>query len=383
MIPRRALSALSTVSGKGSFASSFVFDPRYRAHTGVMENGTNITQLQAVATNPDARITFVYFDTSGNQTGRSTPMRSGADGVLSADISLSETELTRVAIEVITPTSEASSGGVDWYHFSLRYQHIPLDQSDVPYAKIEFLEDMDAIRNNLSGSYVLTRHLDFDDDASYRNLANKAEWTVTDFDNSGDDGWRPIGDDTNRFTGTFDGSGYTISGLQINFDTNTNGLGLFSNIGNNGIVRDLGLLGVKIDAGNTVGALAGINRGTIIGSFAVGEITARANRVGGLVGTSQGASDLITNSYAVIDIEAVGGGSKSDYGGLVGNSTQDVRIINSRAHGTITGNINNAGGLLGSNFDTSQTKRIRNSYASVDIQANSNAGGLIGLSRSE
>ena len=88
-------------------------------------------------------------------------------------------------------------------------------------AKIECLEELDAIRNNLSGNYQLARDLDFDDDDSYCDpTTNKSTWTTG-------GAWTPIGDndgnldcsgatDSKCFTGNFNGNGYTISNLKIN-----------------------------------------------------------------------------------------------------------------------------------------------------------------------
>ena len=49
------------------------------------------------------------------------------------------------------------------------------------FISITHLEDLNDIRNNPDGDYCLTRDLDFEDDDSYRDLANKELWTVRDF----------------------------------------------------------------------------------------------------------------------------------------------------------------------------------------------------------
>jgi len=64
------------------------------------------------------------------------------------------------------------------------------------------------------------------------------------------DNWTPIGTNTNRFEGVFDGDGHTISNLRI---TSGGNRGLFGYIGLNGTVRNVALENVGINtSGNTV-----------------------------------------------------------------------------------------------------------------------------------
>ena len=135
-------------------------------------------------------------------------------------------------------------------------------------------------------------------------------------------------------------------------------------IASGGIVRDLGLLNVKIDSQNRVGALAGINAGTVIGSYATGEITGNAG-TGGLIGVSSG---LVMNSHANALVDSVNGNA----GGLVGiNTGADSRIVNSYATGAVSGN-EYVGGLTGRNYG-----KIINSYATGNVAGNEYVGGLV------
>ena len=56
-------------------------------------------------------------------------------------------------------------------------------------------------------------------------------------------GWKPVGDNTNAFTGSLEGAGYTISNLYINISTTigTTRVGLFGQIGRAGVVKNVGL----------------------------------------------------------------------------------------------------------------------------------------------
>ena len=72
--------------------------------------------------------------------------------------------------------------------------------------------------NNQCRGYELTRNLDFNDNDSYGSVANRTIWTTG-------EGWQPIGDSSNAFTGQFEGNGFTISNLTI--DRSTSDIGLF------------------------------------------------------------------------------------------------------------------------------------------------------------
>ena len=80
------------------------------------------------------------------------------------------------------------------------------------YTPISTKEELDAVRNNLAGNYYLTQDIVF---------------TEEDFAEGGafPDGWDSIGyNSSNPFSGTFDGNGYAIVGLQC---TSTGYVGLF------------------------------------------------------------------------------------------------------------------------------------------------------------
>ena len=57
-------------------------------------------------------------------------------------------------------------------------------------------------------------------------------------------GWEPIGDFSNSFAGKFEGNGFTISNLRINRSTNR--VGLFSTVGQEAEITNVGLLDVDI-----------------------------------------------------------------------------------------------------------------------------------------
>ncbi len=157
-----------------------------------------------------------------------------------------------------------------------------------------------------------------DDPDAYYELAD-------DLDLSGED-WEPI----DGFSGSFDGKGYTISGLTPKTGTGRQKVGLFGEIREGAVVRNV-QVDVYIDDLNQsdIGAIASVNKGTIKNSFATGFI--RGNQeIGGLVGRNEG---LIKYSYARVELELDGGRS----GGLVGVNSGGGVIHDSYAAATIRG----------------------------------------------
>ncbi|MXX98662.1 MAG: cadherin-like beta sandwich domain-containing protein, partial [Gammaproteobacteria bacterium] len=210
-----------------------------------------------------------------------------------------------------------------------------IDRDDDGLIEICDLEGLNAIRHQLDGSgyratstatlitagcptvdsmekcngYELTKHLDFNKDASYRNVANKATWTRgSDMDPG--EGWQPIGsitggicqnDGSRCFAAIFEGNGYTLSNLYINRRQNYEAL--FGALGNSEI-RNIGLLKVRVSGNNQIGGLGGHNRrGLIQNSYVIGDIRG-VGQIGGLVGinnarnTSNSSNPKIKNSYA-------------------------------------------------------------------------------------
>jgi hypothetical protein len=78
--------------------------------------------------------------------------------------------------------------------------------SENPYL-IQTAEDLDHVRDDMASSYKLQANIDF----------------LSDYGN-----WDPIGTDSNEFIGQFDGTGYTISGMNIN--SNAYFIGLFGSM---------------------------------------------------------------------------------------------------------------------------------------------------------
>jgi len=105
--------------------------------------------------------------------------------------------------------------------------------------------------------------------------------------------WTPIGSSAS-FTGTYDGGGFTVSGMKT---TNHDGArtGLIALLDTGGTVKNVGAVDVDFVGKYHVGGLVGESYGTIQNSYVTGQIVGKV-QTGGLVGTYRGGN--ISNSYA-------------------------------------------------------------------------------------
>ncbi|MCL9817512.1 choice-of-anchor D domain-containing protein [Natronocalculus amylovorans] len=181
-------------------------------------------------------------------------------------------------------------------------------------------------------------------------------------------GFEPIGDDDNAFNGTFNGSGFTISNLEIN-QPDMNRVGLFAKLDSGSHVEYVTLESVSVEGSSIVGGLVGDNAdGTVHDSFVSGSVSG-SDSVGGLVGSNRAG---IHNSSTDVVITSARGG------GLVGYNDNNATIQSSVATGVINGD-DETGGLVGWNDGGT----IHNSYASGSIDGNENVGGLVGKNGGE
>ena len=281
-----------------------------------------------------------------------------------------------------------------------------------------------AVRNDLDGNYYLTKDIvfteaDFAEGGAYYN---------------GGAGWLPIGDNTNPFTGTFDGKGFSIKGLRINYSENiTSYLGLFgvnsgsiSNLttkdgvytatGPNASKKlNLGGIAGRVYNGNVencknensflitfnygygyIGGIAGSVYGTdgtgqIIGCENAGKIETTMNTtssqanikyIGGIVGELENSGSKVLDCGNNGKIAVSGANTVSYYlGGVVGNS-----------EGTISGSYNAGeiicgyscvtfmGGITGRNYHT--VYNCSNSGAlSSSFSSSVNIGGIVGINK--
>lgn len=228
-------------------------------------------------------------------------------------------------------------------------------------------------------------------------------------DADGNSTYNTIGRGKKAFTGTFDGDGHTIVGLQAEG-------GIFGKLDSGAAVKNINIAS-SVFTGNTrdsVGAVAAENNGgSISGISGYGNtIKGSGGSIGGLVGKNYGGISNSNDHSTVIAGEGTvaGGiagvnGTKADKGGTIDNVQSDsavttggltenqyadnlggivgknelslnkYNINNVSAHGVTgkTGNTKTSGGIVGTNEGI-----ISNAYNESIIHGSANIGGVAG-----
>lgn len=227
---------------------------------------------------------------------------------------------------------------------------------------LEHLAYIDTNSETLSGNYTLMRDLDFNDTNSYFSGEINTDWTEG-------DGWDPIGIyESNPFTGSLDGNGFTISNLYINRPTENN-QGLFG-FASNASFENITFDNVNIYGQNYVGGLVGMfGQGIVFKTSVISGSITGSSYVGGLVGAAW-ALDFF-NNFSTVSVN----GNDDYVGGLIG-SINFSDISSSYFDGVVISSTGNAGGLIGY-IDFSD---ISNSYSLGSVSSTSFVGGLVGYS---
>ena len=359
---RYGLRSMTAINGVLFPAFDIGEQNRSGVYAGTLSNTTAILQLMATAMEPTAHIGF-YIDDG------EVAYDEIASGGTSKAIALNEHGLTRVIVEV---------KGTRTVRYKLYLNYRATNSEGVIF--INYIEDLDAIRDHLGGHYKLARDLDFKDNASYRDVFNKADWTVDNYEAEEDSGWAAIGSayddscnttDAQCFRGVFDGNGYTLSNLQIN--RNTDNQALFGGVDAVGVIGNVGLSDVAVAGGRNSGGLVAVNEGQVQRSHVtgniryIGENPDHASMIGGVAAYNRGR---IVGSYAIVRVSGY-----HSVGGLVGRNDEGF-IINSFAGGVVSAETYAAGGLVGNNEGT-----IIHSHATSEIEAKTglSVGGLVGV----
>ena len=274
---------------------------------------------------------------------------------------------------------------------------------NVIYAWISNAEELNSLqrvaenlkdRNALSYNFILKNDID-------------ASGLV---DADGKSTYNTIGRGNTAFTGTFDGDGHTIVGLQAKG-------GIFGKLGSGAVVKNINIASSVFtgnNIGDSVGAVAAENNGgSISGISGYGNtIKGSGGSIGGLVGKNYGGisnsndqSTVIAGAGTVAGGIAGVNGTNADKGGTIDNVQSNsavttgvldenkyasnlggivgknemllnkYNINNVSAHGITgkTGNTQTSGGIVGTNEG-----RISNAYNESIIHGSENIGGVAG-----
>ncbi len=276
-----------------------------------------------------------------------------------------------------------------------------VSQTSVPdgYTGIYSKSDLNNVRNNLAGSYILMNDIEFTDEDFAEGGA---------FYNNGA-GWTPIGENNSEaFTGTFDGNGFVIKNLYVNIDSENADVfaGLFGHV-KNAIIQNLGIEDGRIAAMVTTsintyvyaGGIAGYVYGSeIINCYHTGSVSASASvsidqyyiyvMSGGIAGQIK-SNSIITNCYNTGSVTASSSGPSDFYrlaaysGGVVGDMQKSTvtRCFNT---GTVATNVSDevyayTGGITGKATDNSSIDNCYNTgIVTSTAYSSSYVGGIAG-----
>ena len=188
--------------------------------------------------------------------------------------------------------------------------------------------------------------------------------------------WTTVGTESEPFKGTFDGKGYTITGLNI--PTNDNEYVGLIGILDGGTVKNVKFASVSVTGKNDVGTAVGriINGGTVSGVQVLGGTVSGAKRVGGVVGSikANGTVSDCTNAAGVT-------ANDRNAGGIVGSAyyTETGKQM------CITGCVNNgavtaSGGVCGGIVSLSAANVSGNTNTAA--VKGTEVGGIVGEQKS-
>jgi len=211
------------------------------------------------------------------------------------------------------------------------------------------VSDLQNMSTDLSASYIL----------------------INDIDASATSGWaggfEPIGPSGTPFSGSFNGQGYSITGLYIDRG-GTDYVGLIGSMTGVSSLDNIALIDCDITGHNNVGGLAGSSDGftTITDCYSTGSVSG-ATSVGGIAGESHGTA-VVLDCHSTCAVS----GTADAVGGIVGRNYGAV--TNCYYTGSVDG-FNYVGGIAG----WMSGGLVQDSYNAGDVTGlGGSTGGLVG-----
>ncbi|MCL2037237.1 MAG: hypothetical protein FWG83_07650, partial [Oscillospiraceae bacterium] len=241
-------------------------------------------------------------------------------------------------------------------------------------------EDLELIREDLSGKFHLTANID-----------------LTGID------WVPIGESSTPFTGVFDGQGYAITGVEVIAHRHIiqgARIGFFHTV-RGGQIKNLGLEDVFMMntayyaySGGLAGAIvresdkvSSVSNCYVTGSvISQGEDTVYAGGITASIEAWSNSPNEIINSYNAADVITAGSNKPtvSYTGGIVGTMSNNARIFNSHNRGNVTGSVYVGGIVARAGYSYEMVPEIAHSSNSgnvtlaIDNGYSGYVGGIVG-----
>ena len=227
------------------------------------------------------------------------------------------------------------------------------------------------------GKYLIKTHEDLIGLAGYVNgggatqgktflqVANITFAHTTNWDNanSTENNYIAIGTYDNRFRGTFDGQGYTVSGIRIykgGASDSDNYQGLFGAVMNGGTVKRVTLSDARITGYHEVGGIAAhtyyssIEDCTVDANVCIHAVQSATYDHGGIVGYNQAGPVNRCISRATLTV--ANSSSCKEFGGIVGINRSNI-ITDCIAEGVVIPDVSDRGAIVGFNYNGSTLTR--------------------------
>lgn len=199
--------------------------------------------------------------------------------------------------------------------------------------------------------------------------------------------WTPIGTTRNKYAGTFDGDGHTISGINVNESGSTDA-GLFGDTAQSNtapVIKNLTIADSSIVTAGYAGAFAGWGGGVFENCHTEANVTVQGKKfAGGIIGSYKGSGitaelsmTQCSNRATVKEVGGFGGFA----GGLIGQAEHPLKLENSFNAGAVSskpsGQTPMVGGLVGKAALATTLTNVYN-VGDVSVSSDTNVAGLIG-----
>ena len=274
------------------------------------------------------------------------------------------------------------------YHFYA----VPAAQSSAPVTLNVSTQALDQGDGTAANPYQIVTA---DDLKAFRDKVNGGATTAcailtADITLDKSETWTPIGSSKNKYNGTFDGQGYTISGLNVN-ETGSNEAGLFGDTAlsnTSPVIKNLTIADSSfVTARGYAGGVAGYGGGVFENCHTEAGVTVQGKKfAGGIIGSYKGTGitaelSMIqcSNRATVKEVDGFGGFA----GGLIGQAEHPLKLENSFNAGVVSskpsGQTPMVGGLVGR---VSYATTLVNVYnvGDVSVSGGANVAGLVGNS---
>ncbi|MFW5907394.1 MAG: GLUG motif-containing protein, partial [Candidatus Natronoplasma sp.] len=230
-----------------------------------------------------------------------------------------------------------------------------------PY-QINNWTQLDDVRYNLNDNFILLNDLN--------NTVEGYDEVVGDPSDPNNEGFDPIGNDSDPFEGSFDGDRYAIEDMWI-AKPEKNHCGLFGGASSAEVV-DLSMLNASVEGNESVGALIGGSEATQVSNISVNGSVTGNSYIGGIVGVG-GSNTVIELSRANVIVDG-----DSGVGGIIGYTFENLGngayIANTYSVGKISGE-SKVGGIAG---HISLNSALNKSYSLCEVNGVNETGGVVG-----